>query len=221
MAGIKSRDLKPEAFASPEKHAELRALLASYEEFLAANKRGDMALVYEEAVKHPDWCPIQPADCWTELPDVVWTPLQRQLDGCDARRANRPRRRWRSRARDPASSSGESTSSASRRAQETAPLAFLLAPASSRRDVGLEAPVAAPATIDLFHAGGKEAEIEEVFRRILASGTSLDQVEIACASPGYDTLIWEKALRLEWPATLGTGLPIECTRPGSRPAGLL
>ncbi len=35
-----------------------------------------------------------------------------------------------------------------------------------------------------------------------------------CASPGYDTLIWEKALRLEWPATLGTGLPIECTRPG-------
>ena len=55
--------------------------------------------------------------------------------------------------------------------------------------------------IDLFHAGGKEAEVEEVFRRILASGTSLDKVEIGCASPGYDTLIREKALRLEWPAT--------------------
>ena len=29
--------------------------------------------------KHPDWCPIQAEDCWTELPDVVWTPLQRRL----------------------------------------------------------------------------------------------------------------------------------------------
>ena len=75
-------------------------------------------------------------------------------------------------------------------------------------------PTTAPSPVDLFHAGGKEAEIEEVFRRILASGTPLDQVEIACASPGYDTLIWEKALRLEWPVTLGTGLPVECTRPG-------
>ena len=38
-----------------------------------------MALVYDEALKHPDWCPIQPADYWTELPHVVWTPLQRRL----------------------------------------------------------------------------------------------------------------------------------------------
>ena len=27
----------------------------------------------------PDWCPIQPQDCWTELPDVIWPPLQRRL----------------------------------------------------------------------------------------------------------------------------------------------
>ena len=38
-----------------------------------------MAAVYEEAVQHPDWCPIQPEDCWTELPDAIWTPLQRRL----------------------------------------------------------------------------------------------------------------------------------------------
>jgi RecB family exonuclease len=213
MAGIKSADLKPEAFASTEKHAELQALLASYEQFLAANNRGDMALVYEEAVTHPAWCPIEQTDCWTELPDVVWAPLQRQLiDAMPGERivpealaipgATTPRRLRRSRVERRAPSA------------ETSPLAFLLSPASSRRDGGPELPVAAPAAIDLFHAGGKEAEVEEVFRRILASGTSLDQVEIACASPGYDTLIWEKALRLEWPATLGTGLPIECTRPG-------
>src|SRR4051812_18556332 len=64
MAGVKSQDLTAEAFESPAKHAELRALLASYERFLADNSRGDMATVYEEAVLHPDWCPIQAQDCW-------------------------------------------------------------------------------------------------------------------------------------------------------------
>src|SRR3954453_17665773 len=38
MAGITSTDLTPEAFASPAKHTELAALLASYEQFLASNK---------------------------------------------------------------------------------------------------------------------------------------------------------------------------------------
>src|SRR5215213_9932954 len=79
MAGVKSGDLKSEAFESAAKHAEMRALLSAYEQFLVGNNRGDMATVYEEAVKHPDWCPIQPEDCWTELPDTVWTPLQRTL----------------------------------------------------------------------------------------------------------------------------------------------
>ena len=39
----------------PEKHAELRALLASYEQFCESHHRGDMALVYQEALKHPEW----------------------------------------------------------------------------------------------------------------------------------------------------------------------
>ena len=43
-----------------------------------------MATVYEEALKHPDWCPIQPEDCWTELPDANWNPLQRTFDRFDA-----------------------------------------------------------------------------------------------------------------------------------------
>jgi RecB family exonuclease len=213
MAGITCEDLHPGAFASPEKHRELRALLASYERFCEAHHRGDMALVYQEALTHPEWCPIQPADCWTELPDTVWTPLQRRLIEAMPGERMLPRalaipgatipRRLRDNHADRRTASAE-----------TAPLAFLLAPASSRRDTRSKIPHAAPATIELFHAGGKEAEVEEVFRRILASGAPLDQVEIACASSGYDTLIWEKALRLEWPATLGTGLPIECTRPG-------
>ena len=38
-----------------------------------------MATVYQEAVRHQDWCPIQSQDCWTELPDANWNPLQRRL----------------------------------------------------------------------------------------------------------------------------------------------
>src|SRR5215831_17618646 len=79
MAGVKSSDLKAAAFESGAKHTELRALLASYEQFLANNHRGDMSAVYEEAVKHPDWCPIQSEDCWTELPETIWSPLQSRL----------------------------------------------------------------------------------------------------------------------------------------------
>ena len=68
--------------------------------------------------------------------------------------------------------------------------------------------------IQLFHAGGREAEIEEVFRRILTAGVALDQVEIACASDAHLALVWEKALRHNWPVTLGPGIPATFTRPG-------
>jgi hypothetical protein len=51
----------------------------SYEAHLESQGRADMATVYGEALAHPDWCPIQPQDCWTELPDARWNPLQRAV----------------------------------------------------------------------------------------------------------------------------------------------
>jgi len=79
MAGVQSDDLKAESFEARAKHAELRTLLAAYEQHLVRAHRGDMAMVYEEALTHPTWCPIQPEDCWAELPYVSWNPLQRRL----------------------------------------------------------------------------------------------------------------------------------------------
>ena len=76
-------------------------------------------------------------------------------------------------------------------------------------------------TASFFSAGGPESEVEEVFRRILKSGRKLDEVEIACASDGYSTLLWEKACRYEWPVTLATGLPATLTRPGRALLGLI
>ena len=76
MAGIRADNLTRAAFVSGAKHLEFQSLVVAYEKFLTANSRGDVATVYEEAVLHPDWCPIQPQECWTELPDVLWAPLQ-------------------------------------------------------------------------------------------------------------------------------------------------
>jgi hypothetical protein len=200
MAGLTAAQLSPAAFTSPAKHAEVRALLAAYEEFLATQKRGDMATVYDEAVRHPDWCPIQAPDCWTSVPHEIWTPLQRRvIDSLPGERvlprvlelpgAAVPRRLRESKVEHVA-------------ADPTAnPLAFLMAPRKG-------------AAIDLFHAGGRDAEIEEVFRRILHSGAALDQVEIACASDVYAPLVWEKALRYDWKATAGPGISATQTRPG-------
>lgn len=211
MARVRTEDLKPEVFSAPAKHAELVALLAAYEHFLDQHKRGDLATVYEEALKHPDWCPIQSQDCWTELPDTVWSPLQcRVIDSMPGERFY-PRAFQLPGVRVPRRLTP-------RRADRviadvtTNELAFVMSPAS--------APAQTSPKITLFNAGGREAEIEEVFRRILAIGAPLDQVEIACASDAHVALIWEKALRHNWPVTLGSGIPAAFTRPGRALIGL-
>ena len=80
MAGVRAADLDAEAFESPAKHARAsgagRGVRGS---FWPTRRRGDRATVFDEALKHPDWCPIQPADCWTTMPDVVWSPLEERL----------------------------------------------------------------------------------------------------------------------------------------------
>jgi hypothetical protein len=216
MAGIGSPDLKDEAFSSPAKRDELRALLGAYEQFLAGTNRGDMATVYHEAAKHSDWCPIQPADCWTELPDVTWAPLQQRLLEILPGERISPRTLALSGVATPRRLSARQIERVIPEIA-VAPLAYLLgtsdAPASG-------ASGARPAAIELFHAGGREAEIEEVFRRILASGSPLDQIEIACASDAHVSLAWEKALRHEWPVTLGPGIAAAQTRPGRALIGL-
>jgi ATP-dependent helicase/nuclease subunit B len=213
MAGVHPEALKPEMFSSADKHAELLALFSAYLHFLDQNRRGDIATVYEEALKHQDWSPIQSQDCWTESPDTNWSPLQRLL--IDSMRGERfhPRAFELSGVRVP-------RRLMSRRTERvvadiaTNELAFLLSPVSS------SSRISATGKIALFHAGGREAEIEEVFRQILATGASLDQIEIACASDAHVTLIWEKALRHSWPVTLGPGIPAAFTRPGRALIGL-
>jgi hypothetical protein len=179
MAGIRAENLPRLAFVSAKKHLELQSLVASYEAFLVANARGDVAAVYEEAVRHLDWCPIQPQDCWTQLPDVFWAPLQGKL--LDAMPG----------ARIVPKSAELPGSIVPRRFANAAvqrvppdpgsPLAHLLSPK----------PVQKSHNIQLFHAGGRDAEVAEVFRRILASGLSLDEVEVRQCGSKASSLLGE------------------------------
>jgi ATP-dependent helicase/nuclease subunit B len=207
MAGVRPQTLRPDWFSSATKHAELVTLLSAYERFLEEHKRGDMAMVYEEAVLHPEWCPIQPEDCWTELPDVVWSPFQRSLIDSMAGERLHPRAFKIADYPVPRRLASQNTDWLKADAA-TNPLAFLMSPSAVRANAS------SLRKIELFHAGGREAEIEEVFRRILTSGAPLDEVEIACPSDAHVELIWEKALRHNWPVTLGTGIPAALTRPG-------
>ena len=82
MAGVGPRPAHARRILVTRETRGAVALLAAYERFLHEHQRADMATVYEEAVRHADWCPIQPQDCWTELPTRTgtrcsgrcWTP---------------------------------------------------------------------------------------------------------------------------------------------------
>jgi hypothetical protein len=208
MAGIRADNLTPAAFVSGAKHLEFQSLVAAYEAFLATKARGDVATVYEEATRHPDWCPIQPQDCWTELPDVLWAPLQRTLLNAMLGEYIIPRSTELPGAILPRRLANAAVSRIPPEPAST--LALLMSPEQVKKTQNIQ----------LFHAGGRDAEVAEVFRRILASGRSLDEVEISCASDAYATLIWEKACRYDWPVTLASGLPATLTRPGRALIGL-
>jgi hypothetical protein len=208
MAGIRAASLSSSAFVSDKKYLEFQSLVAAYEAFLAANSHGDVATVYEEAVRHLDWCPIQSQDCWTQLPDVFWAPLQNKLLDVMPGERMIPKS-----AELPGSTVPRRFANAAAQRvppDSSSPLSDLLSPK----------PVQMSHKIQLFHAGGSDAEVAEVFRRILESGLSLDEVEISCATDAYATLIWEKACRYDWPVTIASGLPTTLTRPGRALIGL-
>jgi ATP-dependent helicase/nuclease subunit B len=209
MAGISARDLAGKTFGTAAKKGELTGLLAAYEAHLKNNRLADNPAVFEEAAAHIDFCPIQSDHCWIELPDTAWPFLERHLlallpgehiqpRGPGIRGVNRPRRL--SKAATATDINKSITTDADR-------VMFFL-------DSVHAPPPLSDGSFELFHAGGRDAEIEEVFRRIHASAHSLDQIEIACATYDVATLAWEKARLHGWPVTTEYGLAAAATRPG-------
>ena len=202
MAGLTAADMRTAAFASADKAAELKALVAAYEAHLAAHGLADAADVYREALGRVDVGPVLAADLRLELPGVRWAPLEGQLfDALPGERVTprsvrvpgaAPLRKVASQDPAPASDAGL--------------LAFVLRPDEAPAPRG-------DGSLTMFRAGGREAEVDEVLRRILTGGLRLDHVEVAFASADYAALFWEKAQRHEVPVTIGGGVPIMLSRP--------
>jgi ATP-dependent helicase/nuclease subunit B len=209
LAGLAAADLRPAAFDSARKHAELAALLGRYERHLETERLADAAGVYQEALAQRALCPVAPDDRLLEAPHVCWALLERRfldaLPGVRLPAATRalpgltPPRRL-------ALLAGPAQSVTPPARSDAARLAWLM-------DPGAAPPPARDGTLALFRAGGREAEVEEVFRRVAALGVPLDHVEVVCAHAELGRLVWEKAERHGWAVTLADGLPITETRP--------
>lgn len=210
-AGVRASDLAARPFGeAPEKKAELVALLAAYEQHLDTSRVADLPLVLEEATQHPGWCPVAATDLVVELPDTLWSPLVRRfLDTLPGQRVQ---------GRAPVMPDVPIPSRAGALAppvvridihatSDAGRLRFLQSPGSA-------GPAKDDGTLTVFHAGGPDAEVDEVFRRILASGLPLDQVEVVCASDLHALLVREKATLLDWDVTVSSGVPATMTRPG-------
>ncbi len=207
LAGQRAITLPASAFDNAAKHGELQALLQAFEGWLEANGQGDRATVFEEAARQTAWSPVKPGDVRVEWPDHVWAPLVRTfLDGLPGERMSpavvavpgtEVPRRLADRPRSPV--------------EPASPLAFLTSPGD------LPSPLLTAArAVSLFRAGGREAEVEEIFRRILSAeggALQLDTVEIACAAPEDVSAVWMKAQRYDLDVTASSGLPVTVTRP--------
>ena len=210
-AGVGARDLAARPFsAASDKQAELIALLAAYEGYLETNHLADMPMVFEEATRHPGWCSIASTDIVIELPDTLWSPLVRRF--LDTLPGQRVLARAPILPEVPIPSRADALAASVVRVDlhtttDAGRLRYLQSPRSAGKAKG-------DGTLDLFHAGGRDAEVDEVFRRILASGLPLDQVEVVCASVAYTLLVREKATLLDWGVTLAAGVPATMARPG-------
>ena len=128
MAGVRAEALKPEAFSSPAKHAELVALLSAYERFLGEHNRGDMAAVYEEAVAASGLVPDSAAGLLDGAPGHQLEPAAAHAHRCDARRASSTARVRSSPACRCLAAGSRGRRSASHADVATNPLAFLMTP---------------------------------------------------------------------------------------------
>jgi hypothetical protein len=223
LAGLSACALREAISDTPAKIAELRALVSAYETHLASARLADEAAVLRAAAELAGGGVVRTGDVQVLAPRIAWAPLERRLfdslpgEWIDTDTLRVPGLAW------PRRLAGEGARRRDVEAREVfapighggpAALAWCMAvdrlPAAVGRGSS-EAP--RRSGVGLFKAGGREAEIEEVFRRLQSSGAALDQHEIVCASAEYVPLIREKAQRAGWPVTMAPGLPAALTRP--------
>ncbi|MDH4198345.1 MAG: PD-(D/E)XK nuclease family protein, partial [Candidatus Aminicenantes bacterium] len=248
LAGLRSSDLKPRDFILEDKGREIVFLIARYEESLAATGVLDQPGLYafalgvleKEKAGRPRSGPENPAGPFTLcLRDHPYPKLGRDLITAVAGKnlvlvprgevvgLERPRHFWP--AVPGASPAPESAGS------DLGRLTWLFAPqqapplkpppAAAKTDVGgrqKKRPAAERESLEIFRAVGQANECREILRRIFASGTPLDQVEVV-HPPGltYPSLFHLLSARVGLPVTFDSGIPLAFTGPGRAFLGLV
>jgi len=212
MARVAAADAAPETFSWPEKGAEFRALFESYERYLVSSKAADPAAILDAATAGAGKYPVSREDEMLVAQNCCGSRLEREfLNSLPARVV--PVRV----AALPGIERPPLTVELDGPAEMMVPVAYAESDAARLDWIGkptVGPPPVRDGSLQLFRSAGREAEIEEVLRRIHRLALPLDSVEIVCAQPGeYSALLWEKAARHDLPLTLDCGIPGTLTRP--------
>jgi ATP-dependent helicase/nuclease subunit B len=218
LAGVGVGGLQPERFASATKAKEHAALFQAYELYLAEHSLADAANCLRTAAAAKSKFPVTADGLLLEMPGSCNSPLERAfLDSLPARRipprvgavpglelpAGFARLNGKVQLVEPTDASSDA-----------ARLAWIARPAEAPTPIQ-------DGSLSLFRAAGREAEVEEVLRRIQVGSLPLGSVEVICAQPAeYASLFWEKAVRHGLSVTIDRGVPGTLTRPVRAAFGL-
>jgi RecB family exonuclease len=225
LAGLASRDLDPALFLSPAKGRDMARLLERYEEFLEAEKALDLPGLYRLATARAREQGLRPnasegGPVWYLcLEDQRLSRLERDfleslggaslvpVPGESVHGLEPPRLRWTSRPPSPTPSAPPRTD------VERLPWLF---------DPGTSPPPAGDGSVGMFRAAGSANECREILRRITASKTPCDAVEVI-HPPGsrHPAVFHTLAARGALPVTFADGIPLAFTSPGRVFFGLL
>lgn len=202
LEGFRGESFPFERLEPSRKATELRTLFLAYEDHLTRHRLADQADLYRVALERVDEAPMAETDPVVILPGLRLPRLARELLA---------RLRGRGLAGHRPELPGWDLPSSWPADEE-------VAGGSDLR--WLTRPVQVPG-VQTLAAGGRDAELEEVFRRVLDQGIALDQVELVAAQPDLRLELWQKACRLGLPVNLSDGLPAARTPDGRAVLGLL
>jgi RecB family exonuclease len=225
LAGLTSRDLDAARFCTPAKGRDTSRLLGRYEEFLEAANGLDLPGLYrlaiakaEENARRADVAAGE-AVWYLCLEDQSLSRLEREfLEAVGGARLvpvprdpvhglEPPRLRWTQALRSSAPSASPGS--------DVDRLPWLFDPRSAP-------PPAGDASIGMFRAVGPANECREILRRVTASKTPYDDVEVIHPPGAFHPAVFHTlSARTGLPVTFADGIPLALTSPGRVFFGLL
>jgi len=224
MVGIKSEDLKPEAFVSLKKGNEVQLLLRAYEEELKKKKLIDRPGLFSFAIKNINNKTEDKNNyflCFKDLPiSQVEKTFITKIAGDRLvlipkdifYGVRRPQRLWEKGQKEIAALFSEDSKDVS---SDLERMPWLFAPYKAPK-------LFSDNTIELFRAVGKVNECREIMRKIIAEKIALDEVEVIYPSAStYSDIFFLLATKTDLQITFGEGIGVGFTTPGKVFSGLL